>query len=69
VEAMPAAPAWWSTGPLLFTVIARGGTLTLADASFVAGELPRGAPFSDVEAACETFEAQDAGLLLAWKSW
>lgn len=69
VAAMPEAPAWWSTGPLLFTVIARGGALTLADASFVAGELPRRAPFSEVEAACRACETKDSGLLLAWKSW
>jgi inositol phosphorylceramide mannosyltransferase catalytic subunit len=69
IAAMPDAPAWWSTGPLLFTVIARGGALTLADASLVAGELSRGAPFSDVEAACKSAEEKDAGLLLAWKSW
>lgn len=69
VAAMPEAPAWWSTGPLLFSVVARGGSLTLADASFVAGELPRRAPFSEVEAACRACETKDSGLLLAWKSW
>lgn len=69
IEKMPGAPAWWSTGPLIFTVVARGGSLTLADASLVAGVLPRGAPRSDVEAACRSAEDKDAGLLLAWKSW
>ncbi len=69
IETMPDAPAWWSTGPLIFTVIARGGAITLADAAIVAAELPRGAPFSDVEVACRAAEAGDGGLLLAWKSW
>lgn len=69
IDALPAAPAWWSTGPLIFTVVARGGAITLADASLVAGGLPRGAPLADVEAACKVAEAEDGGLLLAWKSW
>lgn len=69
VAAMPGAPAWWSTGPLIFTVVARGGAITLADAALVAGDLPRGAPFGDVEAACRAAEHDDGGLLLAWKSW
>ena len=69
VAALPEAPAWWSTGPLIFTVVARGGAITLADGGLVAGELPRGAPPADVEAACRRAEAEDGGLLLAWKSW
>lgn len=69
IDAMPEAPAWWSTGPLVFTVVARGAAVTLAGASLVAGALPRGAPFADVEAACRAAEALDSGLLLAWKSW
>ena len=69
IEAMPDAPAWWSTGPLIFSVVARGGAITLADASLVAAELPRRAPFSEVEAASRAAEAGDGGLLLAWKSW
>ena len=67
--ALPGAPAWWSTGPLLFTVVCRGGAVTVADAALVAGELPRRAPFADVEALCETAEREDGGLLVAWKSW
>lgn len=69
IGTMPEAPAWWSTGPLVFTIVARSATLTLADVTLVAAELPRGAPFSDVEAACKTAETKDGGLLLAWKSW
>lgn len=67
--ALPGAPAWWSTGPLLFSVVCRGGAVTIADAELVAGELPRRAPFSAVQALCETAERQDGGLLVAWKSW
>lgn len=69
VETMPGAPAWWSTGPLIFTLICRGGSIALADSGFVAASLKRGAAFEDVEAACKAAEASDGGLLLAWKSW
>lgn len=65
--AIPGAPGWWTTGPLIFTLIARGGSLTLADADLVAATLPRRAPFADVERAIA--DARDGGLLIAWKSW
>ncbi|MCD2180962.1 glycosyltransferase family 32 protein [Rhizobium sp. GN54] len=67
--ALPGAPAWWSTGPLLFTVVCRGGAVTIADAALVAGTLPRGAPVEDVLALCEEAERTDGGLLVAWKPW
>lgn len=67
--AMPEAPAWWSTGPLLFTVVCRGGAVTIADAALVAGEVPRRAPIEDVIALCERAEKEDGGLLIAWKPW
>lgn len=63
--AIPGAPAWWTTGPLIFTLIARDGPLTLAGAGLVAAALPRAAPFAAVEAAL----GRDGGLLIAWKSW
>lgn len=65
---MPRAPAWWSTGPLIFTVVARAGSVSLAPASFVAASLADRAPFADVEAL--RLDLTDAdGLLIAWKSW
>lgn len=69
IREIPDAPAWWSTGPLIFTLVARGGSVTLADASLVADTLARGASMAEVETACQTAERSDAGLLLAWKSW
>lgn len=64
---MPDVPAWWSTGPLIFTLIARGGAVVLADAAMVVASLPRGAAFAAVEAA--RGQAAATGLLVAWKSW
>jgi inositol phosphorylceramide mannosyltransferase catalytic subunit len=64
---MPEAPAWWSTGPLIFTLIARGGAVVLADAGLVVASMPRGAAFADVDAA--RARAGATGLLIAWKSW
>ena len=65
--AIPKAPAWWTTGPLIFTLVARAGALTLADADLVAATLPRAAPFAEVERAVSA--ARDGGLLIGWKSW
>ena len=66
---LPDEPAWWSTGPLIFTLMSRGGSVTLADADFVAGSLPQNTSFSSVQTWCEEAQAADKGLLLAWKSW
>ncbi|MFD1327591.1 glycosyltransferase family 32 protein [Mycoplana ramosa] len=66
---LPDAPAWWATGPLLFTVVCRGGAVTVADAALVAGEAPRRAPIEEVMALCERAEREDGGLLVAWKPW
>ncbi len=69
MNALPNAPAWWTTGPLIFTLMARGGSVTLADADLVAGKLPQETPLPSVERWCQQAQAQDKGLLLAWKSW
>lgn len=66
-KAIPGAPAWWTTGPLIFTLVARSGSLTLADADLVAATLPRAAPFAEVQRAMA--DARDGGLLIGWKSW
>lgn len=66
---LPKAPAWWSTGPLLFTLMCRGGSVTLADADFVAGKFSQQTPFSQVKDWCEQSRSADSGLLLAWRSW
>ncbi|NTF08853.1 mannosyltransferase [Agrobacterium rubi] len=67
LEKLPKAPAWWATGPLIFTVVARSGSVCLAGGDFVAACLPDRSPFSVVEAAC--LNGDSDGLLIAWKSW
>lgn len=70
VAKLPDAPAWWSTGPLAMTVAFRQTSTFVAPADLVAAELPRGAPISDVEAACKAAVSGGGdGLLIAWKSW
>lgn len=68
-DEMPEAPVWWSTGPLIFTLMSRGGAVTLADAAFVAGALAQETPLSEVERWCHQAQQDDLGLLLLWKSW
>jgi mannosyltransferase OCH1-like enzyme len=69
IEEMPRAPAWWSTGPLIFTVIARAGSISLAPAAFVAASLADRASFQEVEAVRRELATETGGLLIAWKSW
>ncbi len=68
-ERLPRAPAWWGTGPLIFSVVARAGSVTLAGADFVAALLADRADFSAVEEARAEASAKSDGLLIAWKSW
>lgn len=69
MEALPDAPAWWSTGPLIFTNACRGAGVTLATVDMMAAVLPRRAPFCDVEAARAEAMRTDGGFLIDWKSW
>lgn len=66
---LPKAPAWWSTGPLMFTLMSRGGSVTLADADLVAGQFSQDTSLSTVEDWCSEMRRSDSGLLLAWRSW
>jgi mannosyltransferase OCH1-like enzyme len=66
---LPDAPAWWSTGPLVMTVVFRSTNVSVPDAGLVATSLARRAPFSDVDAACRAAMSSGHGLLIAWKSW
>lgn len=69
-RALPDGPAWWVTGPLPFTLAARGGPMSLLDAGIVAAVLPRRAPMAEVEAVRARTVAEDGpGLLIGWKSW
>lgn len=66
---LPEGPAWWSTGPLIMTLLFRRTTVSIPDASFVAAVLERRAPFEVVEAACRDAANKQSGLLIGWKSW
>jgi inositol phosphorylceramide mannosyltransferase catalytic subunit len=68
-QLLPDGPAWWSTGPLVMTLLFRGTTFNVPDAGFVAANLARRAPSSDVEDARRHALAEDGGLLIGWKSW
>jgi len=69
MEALPGAPAWWSTGPLIFTYACRGAGVTLAPVGMMATVLPRGAPVEMVDAARAEAMRADSGFILDWKSW
>lgn len=69
VSAMPDAPAWWTTGPLLFSVLCRTGPVCLAGHGFVAATLPGTASLAEVQSLAGELEAQGSGPLIAWKSW
>ena len=66
---MPDAPAWWSTGPLLFTVVCRGGTVTIADGDLITGTAAHDASDETINGLCAEAISGDGGLLLAWKPW
>jgi len=67
MAAIPKGPAWWTTGPLLFTLIARAGSVTLADADFVTGNPPKGAREAEIMAMAN--DPATESLLIPWKSW
>lgn len=69
IDLLPEAPAWWSTGPLVFTLAAFGGAVSLAAPSLVAGALPPTATEADLQSLRERTQQADGGLLIAWKSW
>lgn len=66
---LPDGPAWWSTGPLIMTLLFRRTTFSVPDAAFVAANLARRAPLEEVEAAQASARETDSGLLIGWKSW
>ena len=69
LDLLPEAPAWWSTGPVVFTLAARGGAVSVAPQTLIAGALPDRAPVADVEALRARALLVNGGLLIAWKSW
>jgi mannosyltransferase OCH1-like enzyme len=69
LDLLPEAPAWWSTGPLVFTLAARGGAVSVAPQNLVAGALPDRSAVAGVEALRAQAVQMEDGLLIAWKSW
>ncbi|MFB9949301.1 glycosyltransferase family 32 protein [Rhizobium puerariae] len=66
---LPGAPAWWTTGPLLFTVAARATAINLAPADFVAASAPATAAPDNLKHLASKAESTASGLLIAWKPW
>lgn len=69
MEALPEGPAWWATGPLVFTVVARGTSVTILDDAIVAARFARGTPEAEVVEQCRRAAANGGGLIADWKSW
>lgn len=69
MEALPEGPAWWVTGPLIFTVVARGTSVTVLDHTIVAARFARGTPETEVIEHCRLAAKNDCGLIADWKSW
>ncbi len=65
IEDLGDAPAWWSTGPLIFTIVARSGPVSIAGTGFIAEPALAGSSLLDVQA----MAADAEGLLIAWKPW
>ena len=61
---LPRAPAWWVTGPVIFTLFARLAPLGIAADGIIAGRLPEGAPPAALAGLSKA-----EGLLIDWKSW
>lgn len=66
---LPGAPAWWATGPVIFTLLARMTSVTVPDTAFVAANLAQQAPIADVLDAARKVEGCASGFLIGWKSW
>jgi mannosyltransferase OCH1-like enzyme len=69
MDELPGAPAWWATGPVIFTLLARMTAVTVPDIGFVAANLPQQAPMDDVLEAARKAEGSGSGFLIGWKSW
>lgn len=64
----PEGPAWWTTGPLVFTLACREGPMTLLEASLVGGAAPPRAEAAELARMAEA-AAAGGGLLIGWKPW
>ncbi len=67
---LPKGPAWWVTGPLVFTLAARAGPVSVLDAGFEGGQAPEGADRATALAgAAELAATGGPAVLYAWKPW
>lgn len=65
---LPGGPAWWNTGPLVFTLAARAGPVTLLDAGFETG--PVEGDRTALDRAVSNLRAPgDPAVLIGWKPW
>ena len=69
IQEIPNGPAWWVTGPLIFSELCRGGSVALAAPDILAKPIAKGASMDEVEQYCIENQTNDGGLLLAWKPW
>lgn len=67
LEALPKGPAWWVTGPLVFTLACRAGPVTVLDAELTAGETLGGR--AELDTALTALRAERSAYLHEWKSW
>jgi mannosyltransferase OCH1-like enzyme len=67
--ALPGAPAWWVTGPLVFTLAARAGAVSLAGAGWVARAAPNHAGAAELAKMAQANALAGGGPLIAWKPW
>lgn len=68
IDTLPDAPAWWVTGSLIFTLVARCSPVSVAPHGTVAGTLPSGAPPDAVAALRADAMARADGFMIRWKS-
>lgn len=68
MAAIRRAPAWWVTGPLLFTLAARQGPVTLLPDRFWGPRLRAGAGLSERDRAVAEARARGS-FTITWKSW
>ena len=68
IKRLPKGPAWWATGPLVFTLASRAGPITILDASIDAGMTEGNR--SEVEQRIESLRSSDSpAFLCGWKPW
>lgn len=65
---LPKGPAWWVTGPLVFTLACRAGPVTVLDATIASGFTDGGR--ADVDRTVAAFSANgNPAILHGWKPW